>query len=295
MSRNITDQLFLDRARVACLLRACGTSENILRSGSDYDWFSALAEAMPLCVGHGYAAFLERMAQDSTGLHIPLCPHSAPRFWRTWSDHHWRGKKQFGSYEPISPCPYCTPVEPNRLSVAVVARLPDPLTLPASENLPDLSAFERRLSDALPARMGSALLTLPDRVDFVRPDPYHASLALQAVSAHAAGEGERAMLLAQSLRILGEKACERGSALFLVGGRTETVLGMLDYLQGVARLPTTVWFPDQPSDAARVCGRYIGVGTGYIRSATDSPADVARKRDAYARMSPIGRAVELAM
>ena len=89
MYRNPADLLSLNKEPAVRLLRACGTDEDVIRNGSDYDRFSAFAAAMPLCKGHILATALQDALQVATDLFVPLCPHTASVFWRRWTDLHW--------------------------------------------------------------------------------------------------------------------------------------------------------------------------------------------------------------
>ncbi len=293
MPRHLAEHLSLDRDPARRFLRAAGTPEDILMRGSDYDRFLALAAALPLAPGHTLAASLEREAQAATGLTLPLCPHTAPAFWEAWGDIHWYQRKLQPTRAPAAPCPLCAPAEPTVSVASAMTRLPDPGSLPATESLPDLAALTRCLSDRLPTCGGAAVLTLPSAADFCPPDPYHAVLALRAVSAGNATDKERACLLAQALRILGEVARARQTTLLLVGGSPEFTLELFAYLAACDRLPATVWLPDDPADVARVSGLYPQVRTGYVRYAEDPPAAIARKRETYAAHAPLGCGIEL--
>ncbi len=289
MYRNLTHRLSLDEEPAVRLLRACGTDEAILRDGSEYDRFCALAAAMPLCAGHGLVASMTRILQASTGCNLPLCPHTAPILWERWADIHWYGR----SLEPMDdpdPCPLCPPVEPTVLSSSEVTVLPDPGALAAAERISNLGAWSDRLAALLREGMSHALLRLPADGSFRCPDPYHAALALRAVTGGAATADDRALLSAQALRVLGEAAIAHGVTLLLVGGAPEAVLPLLAYLADCNRLPRTVWFPDRPADAALACGLYPQLGTGYRLTEDDDPA---AKRSAYAASAPLGRAVIL--
>ncbi len=292
MYRNLADRLSLAAPAATRLLRACGTPEDILRDGSDYDRFAALAAAMSLCAGHELAASLERVAQETTGLTCSLSAHTAPVFWRAWMDVHWYGKT-FVPPEVTDALELPEPVEPTVRHLSETTPIPDPLVLPFDEYILDLAAYTRYLTADLPSRGGFAHLSLPFDADFRRPDPFHAALALRSATQGVAGDVARDILLAQALRILGEAILGRDTTLLLTGGKPETVLALLDYLRGCRRLPQTVWLPADPADAAHVCGLYAEVRTGYTVTPADFPAAAATKRAAYAAVAPIGCAVEL--
>ncbi len=293
MSRNLADRLHSADTTVIRLLRACGTPEDILRDGSDCDRFFALAAALSKAEGHPVAERLQREAQEATGLSAALCPHTAPSFWQAWTDRHWYRKEHPAIPALAAPCPHCSPVLPLTLRAADAASVPDPLTPPRS--ITDLAAYAAYLTACLSAAGGYARLSLPPACGFARPDPYHAALSLRAHAAGIATAHDRALLLAQSLRILGETAKQRKTTLLLLGGTPETVQALCAYLAACDRLPAMVWLPDDPADAAHVSGLYAEVRTGYTVTADTSPSDIARIRAAYARVAPIGCVVELSI
>lgn len=286
MYRNPAHLLSLDGEPAARLLRACGTDESVVRNGSDYDRFAALAAVIPLCAGHALATALQADLQAATGLDLPLCSHTAPAFWRRWTDLYWYGQEK--SEPAPTPCTECTPAAPVRLIDADVTRLPDPAAVAAVCPRADLAAFTDRIEAALPT-VGYAALRLPSDYVFVRPDPYHAARAMQNIA-----EGEafyRDLLTSQALRTWGEIASARDVTLLLMGGPPDAILALLAYLSDCNRLPRAVWLPDEPAHAARVSGLYASVGTGYILS-SDNEREV---QDAYAAVAPIGRATVFQM
>ena len=282
MYQTPAELLALDKEPVARLLRACGVEEKRIRSGSDYDRFVAFATCMPLCAGHTLATSMERDLQNATGLTAPLCSHTASTFWRRWLELHWCEQEETVSDPPL--CTACEPCEPQILTDADVVRTPAPEQVATTCRPVSLVTFANRLQDALPT-VGYAAIRLPADYAFVRPNPYHATQALQG-----AAEGrpfDHAMLLTQALRVCGGIAAARGITLILVGGVPETILPLLAYLAGCGNLPHTVWMPDDPVHAAHVSGLYTTVDTGYVVS-PNTREDV---RDAYASVAPIGRAV----
>ncbi len=287
MYRNPSALLKLDEEPAVRLLLSAGADESTVRNGSDYDRFAALAAAMPVCHGHARTASMLDILQDATGLTLPLCPHTAPIYWRRWVETDRYGRDVCVE-EPARPCGSCTPVPPTVLHRGAVALPIDPIGLAAHTVEPTI--WEERLQAEARGRYASVVL--PTAFAFRRPDPYHAALALHAVAEERATLEERNLLLAQALRILGGCASARSMTLLLRGGAPDAVLALLGYLNACDRLPATVWFPDNPADAAYVSGLYASVGTGYTVSAADSEADRADIRAAYAASAPIGRAVE---
>ena len=282
MYQNPAELLALDKEPAIRLLRACGVEEKRIQSGSDYDRFVALAACMPLCAGHTLATAMERDLQNATGLTAPLCSHTAPAFWRRWLELHWCEQEETVSEPPL--CAACAPCEPQYLTDAEVARMPAPEQVATTCRPVSLVTFADRLQDALPT-VGYAAIRLPADYAFVRPDPYHATRALQGAAEDR--PFDYAMLLTQALRVCGGIAAARGITLILVGGVPETILPLLAYLAGCGNLPHTVWMPDDPVHAAHVSGLYTTVDTGYVVS-PNTREDV---RDAYAAVAPIGRAV----
>ncbi len=296
MHRNPADLLALDRDPAIRLLYAAGIDKAVVRGGSDYDRFLALAEAMPLCRGHAQAVFMERSLQEATDLSVPLCPHTAPLFWQRWIELYWYGKHAAGGAPVFPPCALCTSVEPTRLHEADITMLPDPVAWSAAADPAELSHLIELWRTVLTQSAPYALVSLPSDYTFLRPDPYHAGLALQAVTRERATPAERDLLLSQSLRVMGEVLNASDSppvVLLLRGGSPEAVASLCAYLSAVGRLPALLWIPADPSDAAVISGLYPQVGTGYAIVETDSPDKIREIRATYARIAPIGRAVEL--
>ena len=288
MHRNPAHLLSLDREPAARLLRACGIDERLLRGGSDYDRFTAFAGAMLLCQGHDLATDLQKTLQKETALQVPLCPHTAPAFWKRWVEKHWCDEISVIETLDSTPCALCTPVAPKTLTdseVTFVSCLPD-----VGETFKDLVAFSNRLQAALPTD-GYAAIRLPVDYVFRRPDPYHAMEALRELSAGT--DGDRDLLITQALRVIGGAAFARGVTVLLVGGTAEAVLPLLAYLTECGRLPCAVWMPEDPAHAAPVSGLYPTVGTGYVLSADLSPEAEQSVSAAYAAVAPIGCATVL--
>ncbi len=278
---NPAELVFLDAEPVTRLLRAAGTDERILQNGSDYDRFSALAAAMPLCRGNTLANTLQTALQEATGLTKPLCLHTAPVYWKRWTDKYWYGKTRLSDEADI-PCD-CTPHLPVRLLFADVTRLPAPEMFPQG----DLAAATARLQALLPIG-GYALFCLPADYTFRRPDPYHAAQALRrAADRH---QADRDLLIGQALRILGETARARAVTLILTGGTPDAVTSLLSYLFACGRLPHMAWLPYDPAEVSGVSGLYAEVATGYVLPKNTPPAEAEQKQTAYAAVAPIGRA-----
>ncbi len=293
MYRNPSALLALDREPAARLLRATGIQEDIIRNGSDYARFEALAAAMPLCRGHDLAAAMLASLREATGLALPLCPATAPVYWQAWTDIHWYGIEPCVAAAAAASVADCPP-PPLPAAVEVDAtRLPD-LSLAGTDACPaDLPTYEACLRSAMPSAGGYARFSLPPSFGFRRPDPYHAARSLQACAQGRATEAEGDVLRAQALRVLGETAKARGVTLLLCGGAPAAVRALLDYLHAVDRLPRAVWVPDDPRDATHISGLYPQVGTGFAIRRTDTPAEQADRRAAYAQGAPIGCAVQI--
>ncbi len=264
------------------LLRAAGAEEDVWEGrASAYDRFSALAAALPKCAGHPLRDRLQARLAEVTGLTVPLCPHTARAYWNAWVDVHWYGYPTARAAQDEGACPFCRPCAPKVLATADVAVLPDPTAAGAD----DLPAWERRLRKAVPANAAYVMLTLPPDYAFVRPDPYHVTLALRGE-----GSDSQALLLAQAARVLGERLRGTPARLLLRGGTADGVVSLLAYLAAAERLPAAVWLPDHPADAAAVSGLYAEVGTGYVLP----PAATERERQAmeaaYAAAAPLGGA-----
>lgn len=307
--RNPAHLLGLGEDPTLCrLLRACGVEEACITGGaSDYDKFLALAAALPLCGGHPLRERVNVTLTAATGLALPLCPHTARAHWEAFVrvSLYGEGMRAEDRETPPAPCPHCLSPAPTVWCADEVALLPDPLGVKA-ESLP---AWSAALEMTLPADARPALFTLPPDYAFVRPNPYHAGLA---VARRARGEDlpprERHLLVTQALRVWGLALVSRDTAhagrdtahadgnpapLLLRGGDPEAMVALLAYLNTSAALPATVWLPCEPSHAAAICGLYPAVSTGYVLSPHDTPETVAAKEAAYATAAPIGRAILL--
>ena len=272
------------------LLRACGADEACITGrASDYDQFLALADAMPLCEGHPLRGEINTKLTAATGLDAPLCPHTARLFWDRWTELHWYGRE----LPPMShTCPLCVSPVPTVARMAEIHRLPDPAAVHAS----DLGSWSARLEAALPP-FGDCLLVLDGDYTFIRPNPYHANLAVRRLA-----EGEtltaddRALLTTQALRVWGlamVKAGREAHRILLRGGSPEAVTALLAYLQASKALPSLVWLPDDPTRAEAVSGLYGAVGTGYVLPDGISPQEAEAIKATYAAVAPWGRAVIL--
>ncbi len=140
------------------------------------------------------------------------------------------------------------------------------------------------------------LYTLPADYAFTRPNPYHANLAVQKIArGEALTAKERDLLITQALRVWGLALVgkETVSLLLLQGGSPEALTALLAYLSPSKALPAMTWLPDDPAQAGGVSGLYPEVGTGYAAK-DGEPAEVTeKKKRAYARTAPIGRAILL--
>ncbi len=293
--RNPADLLNLGRdPALSRLLRACGVDEAYITEGaSDYDRFLALAAALPLCEGHPLRERVQAVLESATGIRAPLCPHTARSFWDAWVEAHWYGREPGRSSLPAS-CPLCPPAEPTVLRMGELTSLPDPAEVKAS----DLTAWSQALEKLLPQNGKPALLSLPDEYAFIRPNPYHANLAVRKTFGGEALTGrERDLLITQALRVWGlalvkaEGMSPAGKPpLILRGGTPEAVIALLGYLDVAKALPEAVWIPHDPALAGEVSGLYAHVGTGY---AAVLPEMAMAGTAAYRSVAPIGRAVLL--
>ena len=275
----INEQIGLQR-----LLRAAGAEEAcVTGDASDFDKFYALAKAMPLCHGNALAEELQRVLEEATGIRAPLCPHTAALHWRAFVKVTWpAGELEAIPQDLPTPCPLCAPSEPWRIPASAVTHLPNPREIPA----PDPAAWTEAMEAVLAAAGPYPAVSLPAEYAFVRPNPYHATLALQKEGE--LSPRERDLLLTQALRVWGMAALRADTPLLLRGGRAEAVTALLTSLRGARALPSLVWIPNEPSMAEAVSGLYAAVRTGYVWDERE-PSRAA----AYARVAPAGRAVIL--
>lgn len=287
------------RPILARLLRACGVEESCITGGaSDSERFLALAAVIPLWDGHPEAERVQTLLTQATGLSVPLCPHTAGAYWAAWVTRHWYGE----SVSPVelpSICPRCAPKSPLTVRRSSCIQLPDPVSIQA----PDLQGWSRTLETLIPADGRPVILSLPEDYTFVRPDPYHAQLAVQkAASGEDLTGEERCLLMAQTLRVFGLALQKRLQdqtprheipPVILEGGTPEGVVPLLRYLQASKALPPMVWIPHNPTHAEAVSGLYAAVKTGYAIRVTQPPEVEEGKRRAYAAVAPVGAAVIL--
>ena len=292
--RNPADLLGLGKdPAVIRLLRACGCDEAyVTGSASDYDKFMTLAAALPLCKGHPLEGEVNTGLATATGYAAPLCPHTAKAHWDRWVEAHLYGT-EVTAPAPASACPLCAPAAPAVWREDDLTRLPDPLTITA----PDLASWSRTLEGCL-SHAAPALFALPHGYAFACPNPYHAGLAVGKVSrGEELTKSEGDLLVTQALRVWGIALSKRETgdtpALFLRGGDTAAVLSLLTYLDASGALPHLVWIPHDPAFAGEVSGLYSRVRTGYTVKKTDTPETVEKRKQAYAAVAPVGRAVVL--
>jgi hypothetical protein len=158
-----------------------------------------------------------------------------------------------------------------------------------------LGDWSRALEISLAQGGRHPLIALSDDYTFVRPDPYHADLAVKKLSA---GEpltsAEQNLLLTQALRVWGVAAVRdsdvEGKTMILRGGDAAQVSLLLAYLSSSKALPTMVWIPRDPTDAGEISGLYASVGTGYALSKNDPSVKQEAIRTAYATVAPVGGA-----
>ena len=145
-------------------------------------------------------------------------------------------------------------------------------------------------------------LDLPRKLPFVRPDPYHASLAShEFLRGEPLSESDEALLNAQLARTVGQGMIRRAATpatlvvtpatLVVAGGNAEAVLALCRYLDTCGCLPPTVWLADEPADASILCGQFPSVRTGIRLTSADTAETTKEKLTAYAAVAPIGRVV----
>ena len=272
------------------LLRACEADEAcIMGCASDYNKFLALADAMPLCEGHPLRNEINAKLIAATGLDASLCPHTAHLFWERWTDLHWYGRE----LPPMThSCPLCVPSAPTVVHAGELSTLPTPTEVRA----PDLASWSAVLEDALPLS-GDCILTLDGDYTFVRPNPYHADLAVRRLmNGEILTIREHSLLVTQALRVWGQALVKKGGTaprVLLRGGAPEAVTALLAYLQASKALPSLVWLPHDPAHADAVSGLYRAVRTGYVLPDGISSREAEDIQATYAAVAPLGRAVIL--
>ena len=273
------------------LLRACGADEAYITGNtSDYDTFTALATAMPLCEGHLLRGEVNTKLTKATGVALPLCPHTVKTHWDGFVEGYLYGET-VSSTPFATVCPLCSFVAPEIYRESELIALPNPTSVPAPDLASWSTAMEKRLPDGAPA-----LFRLPDDYAFVRPDPYHAGLAVGKVfRGEALTKTEADLLVTQALRVWGIALSHRKdtSVLLLRGGDPSSVRSLLAYLEASHALPPMTWIPREPLQAGEVSGLYSCVHTGYAVSDTATDEDVEETKRIYATVAPIGRGIVL--
>ena len=284
-------------------LRAAGMPEACLvGEWSDYDTLEALCAALPSLCGHPVGARLTAWLGSVTACDLPACAENAPALWQSFAHTHGYGASVAlpDEYRPRrTPPPLPAPeilYEPDRIDCLgenVWSALLAEAEWPHDGRL--LAACTDRLERWIENCHGAAWLDLPRDIPFVRPDPYHAELALQSPArGEAPSNRERGLLMAQLSRIVGQGIVRRSASsatLVLSGGDADAVLALCRYLDGCGGLPPTVWLAESPADAATLCGQFAAVRTGLRLKVTDTTEDVKRKLTAYATAAPLGRIV----
>ena len=275
------------------LLRACGADEAYITGGaSDYDKFMALAAALPLCEGHPLRDEVNAKLAEATGVSLPLCPHTVKIHWDGWVEGYLYGNTAASTPSGGS-CPRCSPATPVIYEESELTHLPDP-TLVSS---PDFASWSMALEKCLPEGT-PALFSLPRDYAFVRPDPYHAGLAVgKILRGEALTNAEGDLLVTQALRTWGLSISHHGEGnrptLLLRGGDSREVISLLAYLDASHALPPMVWIPHEPVLAGDVSGLYGRVHTGYAVADIHAAEDVEEKKRSYAAVAPLGRAIVL--
>ena len=291
---NPTDLVGIDRdPSLARLLRACGVEEAYISGGaSSMDKFLALAEIMPLCVGHSTGERIHRLLQDTTGLTARLCPHTARPFWDAWVHRYWYGRGDTPPVIMAPVCPLCTERKPLCVELSATAILPEPSRLTAE----NLGAWTSIWETILTEGGDFFVLDIPQDYRFVRPNPYHAGEAIRkAYSRELLSESEQYLLLTQSIRVFGQWALrtKAQSHLILRGGESEAILPLLAYLQSSRSLASMVWLPRDPTEAEAVSGLYACVRTGMDLSDGTACVGDDPRIPAYRKIAPWGAAVIL--
>ena len=293
---------WLGNELAARTLRAAGMSEDCLAGEwSDYDTLEALCAALPLLHGHPVGAGLTAWLREVTACDLPACAENAPAFWQSYAIKCGYGApvQLPDGYRPCFALPTLSPPEiwqepetENRLGEWVWRELTAKIA-PHGGRL--LAACTEGLEPWWGIHNGAVWLDLPRGLPFVRPDPYHAELALQGLSrGDTLTKDERGLLIAQLARTAGQGMThqpENTATLVLTGGNADSVLALCRYLDGCGGLPPTVWLADDPADAAILCGQFAAVRTGLRLTSSDTAEDVRNKLTAYAAAAPIGRIV----
>ena len=247
---------------------------------------------MPLCEGHSLRGEVNTKLTKATGVALPLCPHTVKTHWDGFVEGYLYGET-VSSTPFATVCPLCSFVAPEIYRESELTALPNPVSVSAPDLASWSTAMEKRLPDSAPA-----LFRLPDDYAFVRPDPYHAGLAVGKVfRGEALTKAEGDLLMTQALRVWGVALSHREAGdtptLLLRGGDPSSVISLLAYLDASHALPPMVWIPYEPAFAETVSGLYSRVRTGYAVADTDTAEKAEEKKRVYAAVAPVGRAIVL--
>ncbi len=277
-------------AAIGHFLRAAGAEEAVVQGQvSDYDAFLALADALVLYEGHPLAGELHRRLCAATGVSASLCPHTARAHWDAWVARHWYGWDAAGKDVCPTVCPHCAPAMTQILDRAEVMEMPAPETLVVAGD--DIAWWSERMCACIPRDGKKLMVTLPTDYRFVRPDAYHAGLAIRAAGEGQATEDNCRLLYAQALRVVGDALRETGGQLVLCGGEADDVLRLIGYLTDAKCLPRLVWLSDDPMAVAKISGMNARVETGLRIPRGADEETVLRMLAVYATVAPIGRCV----
>ncbi len=304
-------ELWREDANVLRVLRAAGVPEACLAGEwSDYDTLAAVCAALPLLRGHPVGERLTARLRNVTDCDLPVCAENAPAFWQSYAAKCGYGAPVLlpDSYAPRhTPPPLPAPEilqEPDgadRLGEWVWRVLTGEIAPPHDGRL--LADCTETLERWLKIRLDGqetddrpdtwVWLDLPHDLPFVRPDPYHAELALRGLAqGDALSDHDRGLLMAQLARTVGQGMARRSASpttLVLTGGNADAVLALCRYLDSCGGLPATVWLADEPADAEILCGQFAAVRTGIRLTSADTAEDARDKLTAYAAAAPVGR------
>lgn len=243
-----------DRSR---WMRACGVAQSVLTDGSDYDRFEAYAACMPLCGGHPILQEDARLIERLLGVHVPICPETAPALW------HAAAYALCGMGEQ--------PAMPDSCEIAFVAPTEQTVRCVdlgcATYAIPTPELLMRLIDPEVQAIRVSVQIG-----SYVRPNPY-AAKQLCAKEREALRPAERDLLGAQTLRVLGKLCAERETehcpVLYVASdfAATDAWCELLSYLQQSGCLAQIVLVA-QDADALRAAASLAGC----LPNPTDAPA-----------------------
>ncbi len=289
-------QILIDED-VLDVLRLCGASYAAISSdAADYERFCALAECLPLLIGHPLKARIRILLKELFRITEELTPQTKDRIWLECADQLLQrdvtrqDAKAYATKEPLFSDAF---YELDTLSYLCPPILTEAILSKAEGrnwNEWCLSAIEC-LDPYDQAAENGILLSVPKEYAFKKPDLYHVDLYLS--------KQKQATLeylwLTQRLRFLCEQCKARGWTLILqIAAKEAEAVALLSYLEEAVGLPRLIWLADTWETRAAIWNfqkkRYLEGMYFAIRQIDPvSPQSTLQILSEIAKQYPIGR------